>query len=149
MIGAAIIGSLGAAMLCYVTPREHLGLPRREDVREGVVAYRIAAHASDLAKGIPGAQLLDNAMSKARFEFRWADQIALALDPWKARELHQKGPEEPDGDGNRCCTMCGPNFCAMRVSHDVRNCALAADHSTDSSGTVLNDKDQALADRYA
>jgi len=125
-IGAAIIGSLGTAMLCYVTPREHLGLPRREDVREGVVAYRIAAHAADLAKGIPGAQMRDNAMSKARFEFRWDDQIALALDPWKARELHQKGPDEQDGNGNRCCTMCGPNFCAMRVSHDVRECARAA-----------------------
>ncbi|HPU97969.1 MAG TPA: phosphomethylpyrimidine synthase ThiC [Candidatus Hydrogenedentes bacterium] len=122
-IGAAVIGSLGTAMLCYVTPREHLGLPRREDVREGVVAYKIAAHAADLAKGIPGAQILDNAMSKARFEFRWDDQIALALDPWKARELHQKGPDEQDGSGNRCCTMCGPNFCAMRVSHDVRDCA--------------------------
>jgi len=124
-IGAAVIGSLGTAMLCYVTPREHLGLPRREDVREGVVAYKIAAHAADLAKGIPGAQILDNAMSKARFEFRWDDQIALALDPWKARELHQKGPDEQDGSGNRCCTMCGPNFCAMRVSHDVRDCARA------------------------
>ena len=114
-LGAAMIGWNGAAMLCYVTPKEHLGLPDKEDVREGVVVHKLAAHAADLAKGLPGAQIRDNAMSKARYEFRWSDQIALALDPERARNLRAaslpKGEVMPEG----YCSMCGPNFFAMRL----------------------------------
>lgn len=139
-IGAAVIGSLGAAMLCYVTPREHLGLPRHEDVREGVVAYRIAAHAADLAKGIPGAQLRDNAMSKARFEFRWEDQYALALDPWKARELHQGESGKKSENGKPYCTMCGPHFCAMRISRQVQDSANASAESVDRAETASSER---------
>jgi len=140
-IGAAIIGSLGTAMLCYVTPREHLGLPRREDVREGVVAYKIAAHAADLAKGIPGAQLVDNAMSKARFEFRWGDQYALSLDPWKARELHQEDFRNSAEVDYPFCSMCGPKFCAMRISHDVRQCARAGDGNGNQKARPSSEED--------
>ena len=112
-IGAAQIGWLGTAMLCYVTPKEHLGLPNKDDVREGVVTYKIAAHAADLAKGHPGAQVRDDAMSKARFDFRWEDQFNLALDPERAREYYYANGAHKEGD---FCTMCGPNFCAMRLS---------------------------------
>ena len=119
-IGAAQIGWYGTAMLCYVTPKEHLGLPNKEDVREGVVAYKIAAHAADLAKGHPAAQIRDDALSKARYEFRWKDQFNLSLDPERALQYYKEGSEF---DGNYC-TMCGPNFCAMRISHDVNDCAL-------------------------
>ncbi len=112
-IGAARIAYLGTAMLCYVTPKEHLGLPDKNDVREGVIAYKIAAHAADLAKGFPGAQVRDDAMSKARFDFRWADQFALSLDPERALEYYKANRSESEGD---FCTMCGPNFCAMRIS---------------------------------
>lgn len=115
-IGAAQIGWLGTAMLCYVTPKEHLGLPNKEDVRAGVIAYKIAAHAADLAKGHPGAQLRDNAMSKARFDFRWHDQFNLGLDPEKAMEYYR---ENGHIDGE-FCTMCGPNFCAMRLSQSIQ-----------------------------
>lgn len=114
-IGAARIAWLGTAMICYVTPKEHLGLPNREDVRAGVIAYKIAAHAADIAKGHPGAQLRDDAMSKARYEFRWKDQFNLSLDPERALEYYKLGGEY---DGNYC-TMCGPNFCAMRLSQDI------------------------------
>lgn len=114
-IGAAQIAWYGTAMICYVTPKEHLGLPNREDVRTGVIAYKIAAHAADLAKGHPGAQLRDNAMGKARYEFRWRDQFNLSFDPERALEYYKVGGEY---DGN-FCTMCGPNFCAMRLSQDV------------------------------
>lgn len=114
-IGAARIAWLGTAMICYVTPKEHLGLPNREDVRAGVIAYKIAAHAADIAKGHPGAQLRDDAMSKARYEFRWKDQFNLSLDPERALEYYKSGGEY---DGNYC-TMCGPNFCAMRLSQDI------------------------------
>ncbi len=117
-IGAAQIGWLGTAMLCYVTPKEHLGLPEKEDVRIGVVTYKIAAHAADLAKGHPGAQVRDNALSKARYEFRWKDQFNLSLDPERAREYFKAGKHE-DGE---YCTMCGPNFCAMRLSRDLKDC---------------------------
>lgn len=117
-IGAACIASMGTAMICYVTPKEHLGLPNREDVRDGVIAYKIAAHAADLAKGHPGSQLRDNAMSKARYEFRWKDQFNLALDPECALNFYKEGG---DYDGN-FCTMCGPNFCAMRLSQDIVKC---------------------------
>ncbi|MGB3475164.1 phosphomethylpyrimidine synthase ThiC [Mycobacterium sp. SMC-14] len=122
-IGAAIIAQAGTAMLCYVTPKEHLGLPDRKDVKDGVIAYKIAAHAADLAKGHPGAQDRDNALSKARFEFRWYDQFALSLDPDTAREYHDETlPAEPAKSAH-FCSMCGPKFCSMRISHDVRDYA--------------------------
>ncbi len=119
-IGAAMIGSFGCAMLCYVTPKEHLGLPNKDDVREGVITYKIAAHAADLAKGHPGAQDRDNALSKARFEFRWHDQFNLALDPVRAREFHDETlPAEPAKTAH-FCSMCGPHFCSMKLSADIR-----------------------------
>lgn len=117
-IGAAQIAWLGTAMLCYVTPKEHLGLPNKEDVRVGVITYKIAAHVADLAKGHPGAQIRDNALSKARYEFRWKDQFNLSLDPERALSYFKEGAHE-DGE---YCTMCGPNFCAMRLSRDLKNC---------------------------
>lgn len=118
-IGAAIIGSLGTAMLCYVTPKEHLALPERDDVREGVITYKIAAHAADLAKKHPGAEIRDYALSKARFDFRWKDQFNLSLDPAKAKEFYLAGRRDaPDAD-DKFCTMCGPNFCAMRISQNI------------------------------
>lgn len=116
-IGAAQIGWYGTAMLCYVTPKEHLSLPNLEDVRNGVIAYKIAAHAADLAKGHPGAQVRDDAMSKARYEFRWKDQFNLSLDPARARQYYIDSHK----DDNKFCTMCGPNFCAMRISQNVAN----------------------------
>jgi phosphomethylpyrimidine synthase len=119
-IGAAMIGWYGTAMLCYVTPKEHLGLPDREDVREGVIAYKIAAHAADLAKGHPGAQARDNALSRARFEFRWQDQFNLGLDPEKAREFHDQTLPAEGAKTAHFCSMCGPQFCSMRISQDVR-----------------------------
>ena len=119
-IGAALIGWYGTAMLCYVTPKEHLGLPDREDVRHGVVTYKIAAHAADLAKGHPGAQQRDNALSKARFEFRWMDQFALSLDPFKAKEFHDETLPADGAKTAHFCSMCGPHFCSMQISSDVR-----------------------------
>lgn len=119
-IGAAMIGWYGTAMLCYVTPKEHLGLPNRQDVRDGIMAYRIAAHASDLAKGHPGAQVRDNALSKARFEFRWEDQFHLGLDPEKARELHDQTLPRDAHKSAHFCSMCGPQFCSMKISQEVR-----------------------------
>lgn len=118
-IGAAIISSLGTAMICYVTPKEHLSLPNLNDVREGVITYKIAAHAADLCKGFPGANVRDDALSKARYEFRWKDQFNLSLDPEKAMKYYLESRRSaPDAD-DRFCTMCGPNFCAMRISQDV------------------------------
>lgn len=118
-IGAAIIGNLGTAMICYVTPKEHLSLPNAQDVRDGVIAYKIAAHAADLAKGFPGAQVRDDAMSKARFDFRWKDQFNLSLDPARAKQYWVESRRNaPDAD-DKFCTMCGPNFCAMRISQNV------------------------------
>ncbi|PLR86669.1 MULTISPECIES: phosphomethylpyrimidine synthase ThiC [Bacillus] len=119
-IGAAMIGWFGTAMLCYVTPKEHLGLPNKNDVREGVIAYKIAAHAADLAKGHPGAQIRDNALSKARFEFRWNDQFNLSLDPERAREYHDETLPAEGAKTAHFCSMCGPKFCSMRISHDIR-----------------------------
>ena len=122
-IGAAMIGWFGTAMLCYVTPKEHLGLPNKKDVKDGVITYKIAAHAADLAKGHPGAQYRDNALSKARFEFRWEDQFNLSLDPDTAREFHD---ETLPADGAKIahfCSMCGPNFCSMKITQDVRDYA--------------------------
>ncbi|MGD9896520.1 MAG: phosphomethylpyrimidine synthase ThiC [Candidatus Methylacidiphilaceae bacterium] len=122
-IGAAVIGWHGCAMLCYVTPKEHLGLPTRDDVRAGVVAYKIAAHAADLAKGFPGAQEWDNALSKARFEFRWNDQFALSLDPAMARSLHDEALPQEAAKSAHFCSMCGPQFCSMKITEEVRNYA--------------------------
>ncbi len=124
-IGAAMIGWFGTAMLCYVTPKEHLGLPNAEDVKQGVIAYKIAAHAADLAKGLPGAQKRDDALSKARFEFRWQDQFNLSLDPETAREYHDETLPAPAAKGAHFCSMCGPKFCSMRISQDVRDYAQA------------------------
>lgn len=122
-IGAAMIGWYGTAMLCYVTPKEHLGLPNRDDVREGVITYKIAAHAADLAKGHPGAQIRDDALSKARFEFRWHDQFNLSLDPERAREYHDETLPAEGAKTAHFCSMCGPKFCSMRISQDIRNYA--------------------------
>jgi len=122
-IGAAQIGWYGTAMLCYVTPKEHLGLPDKQDVREGIITYKIAAHAADLAKGHPGAQVRDNAMSKARFEFRWEDQFNLGLDPEKAREFHDATLPKDSAKVAHFCSMCGPKFCSMKISQDVREYA--------------------------
>ena len=129
-LGAANIGWYGTAMLCYVTPKEHLGLPDREDVRDGVITYKIAAHSADLAKGFPGAQLRDNAVSKARFEFRWEDQFNLSLDPERAREYHDETLPKDAHKTAHFCSMCGPNFCSMKITQDVRD--YAAEHGLDS-----------------
>jgi phosphomethylpyrimidine synthase len=122
-IGAAMIGWFGTAMLCYVTPKEHLGLPNKKDVKDGVIAYKIAAHAADLAKGHPGAQARDNALSKARFEFRWEDQFNLALDPEVAREYHDETLPQEGAKLAHFCSMCGPHFCSMKITQDVRDYA--------------------------
>ncbi|MBP1625584.1 MAG: phosphomethylpyrimidine synthase ThiC [Holophagaceae bacterium] len=122
-IGAAMIGSMGTAMLCYVTPKEHLGLPNKKDVKDGVIAYKIAAHAADLAKGHPGAMAWDNAMSKARFEFRWEDQFHLAMDPETAIEFHDATLPQEGAKQAHFCSMCGPHFCSMKISQDVREYA--------------------------
>jgi phosphomethylpyrimidine synthase len=122
-IGAAMIGWYGTAMLCYVTPKEHLGLPNRKDVKDGVIAYKIAAHAADLAKGHPGAQYRDNAISKARFEFRWEDQFNLSLDPETAREFHDETLPSEGAKAAHFCSMCGPHFCSMKITEDVRRFA--------------------------
>ncbi len=124
-IGAAMIGWYGTAMLCYVTPKEHLGLPDREDVRDGIMAYRIAAHAADLAKGHPGAQVRDNALSKARFEFRWQDQFHLGLDPERAQSMHDETLPKDAHKLAHFCSMCGPHFCSMKITQDVRDYAAA------------------------
>jgi phosphomethylpyrimidine synthase len=125
-IGAAMIGWYGTAMLCYVTPKEHLGLPNRDDVKDGVITYKIAAHAADLAKGHPGAQAWDDALSDARFEFRWEDQFNLSLDPTKARDFHDETMPAEAAKTAHFCSMCGPHFCSMRISQDVRK--YAAEH---------------------
>ncbi len=122
-IGAAMIGWFGCAMLCYVTPKEHLGLPNKHDVREGIVTYKIAAHAADLAKGHPAAQIRDNAMSKARFEFRWTDQFSLSLDPLKAKQFHDETLPKDAAKSAHFCSMCGPHFCSMKITQDVREMA--------------------------
>ncbi len=122
-IGAAQIGWYGCAMLCYVTPKEHLGLPNKADVREGIITYKLAAHAADLAKGLPGAQLRDNALSKARFEFRWEDQFNLGLDPDKARSFHDETLPKQSAKVAHFCSMCGPHFCSMKISQEVREFA--------------------------
>ncbi|MBE8718708.1 phosphomethylpyrimidine synthase ThiC [Cellvibrio polysaccharolyticus] len=130
-IGAAMIGWYGCAMLCYVTPKEHLGLPNKDDVKEGIITYKIAAHAADLAKGHPGAQLRDNALSKARFEFRWEDQFNLGLDPDTARSYHDETLPKESAKVAHFCSMCGPKFCSMKITQEVRE--YAAKHGTDIS----------------
>ena len=119
-IGAALIGWYGTAMLCYVTPKEHLGLPNKQDVKDGIIAYRIAAHAADLAKKHPRAQEWDNALSQARFEFRWRDQFHLSLDPETAEKYHDQTLPAEGSKSAHFCSMCGPNFCSMKITHDVR-----------------------------
>ncbi len=126
-IGAAMIGWFGTAMLCYVTPKEHLGLPNKQDVKEGVITYKLAAHAADLAKGHPGAQYRDNALSKARFEFRWEDQFNLGLDPEKAKEFHDETLPAEGAKLAHFCSMCGPHFCSMKITQDVREYAKEQD----------------------
>ncbi|MBE2294387.1 MAG: phosphomethylpyrimidine synthase ThiC [Phycisphaerales bacterium] len=142
-IGAAQIGWYGTAMLCYVTPKEHLGLPDKEDVREGIIAYKVAAHAADLAKGHPGAQLRDNALSKARFEFRWEDQFNLGLDPERAREYHDETLPKDSAKVAHFCSMCGPHFCSMKITQEVHE--YAARQGLDSE-TALT---QGLAEKAA
>ena len=133
-IGAAMIGWYGCAMLCYVTPKEHLGLPNKKDVKDGVIAYKIAAHAADLAKGHPGAQYRDNAISKARFEFRWQDQFNLALDPDTAREYHDETLPQEGAKSAHFCSMCGPHFCSMKITEDVRR--YAAENAINESAAI-------------
>ena len=135
-IGAAMIGWFGCAMLCYVTPKEHLGLPDRDDVKAGVIAYRIAAHAADLAKGHPAARLWDDAMSKARFEFRWRDQFALALDPETARAFHDETLPADGAKVAHFCSMCGPKFCSMKISQEVRDAARSQNDKTHDGMTT-------------
>lgn len=134
-IGAAMIGWFGTAMLCYVTPKEHLGLPNKKDVKDGIIAYKIAAHAADLAKGHPGAQYRDNALSKARFEFRWEDQFNLSLDPDTAREFHDETLPADGAKVAHFCSMCGPHFCSMKITQDVRK--FAEEKGIDNEDTAL------------
>ena len=133
-IGAAMIGWFGTAMLCYVTPKEHLGLPNKQDVRDGIIAYKIAAHAADLAKGHPAAQVRDNALSKARFEFRWQDQFNLGLDPEKAQEFHDETLPKDAAKHAHFCSMCGPHFCSMKITQDVRD--YAKEHGVDETAAL-------------
>ena len=143
-IGAALIGWFGTAMLCYVTPKEHLGLPNKQDVRDGIIAYKIAAHAADLAKGHPAAQVRDNALSKARFEFRWQDQFNLGLDPEKAQEFHDETLPKEAHKLAHFCSMCGPHFCSMKITQDVRD--YAKDHGVANEAEALA---QGMADKAA
>jgi phosphomethylpyrimidine synthase len=136
-IGAALIGWFGTAMLCYVTPKEHLGLPNKKDVKDGVIAYKIAAHAADIAKGHPGSRMIDDALSKARFEFRWEDQFNLAFDPETAREFHEETLPRDVARVAHFCSMCGPHFCSMKITQDVRD--YAESHGVDTD-TALKEK---------
>jgi len=149
-IGAAMIGWYGTAMLCYVTPKEHLGLPNKKDVKDGVIAYKIAAHAADLAKGHPGAQYRDNALSKARFEFRWEDQFNLSLDPEVAREYHDETLPQEGAKLAHFCSMCGPHFCSMKITQDVRE--YAATHGvsdTDALNVGMEEKSREFVEKGA
>jgi phosphomethylpyrimidine synthase len=143
-IGAAMIGWYGCAMLCYVTPKEHLGLPNKKDVKDGVIAYKIAAHAADLAKGHPGAQIRDNALSKARFEFRWEDQFNLSLDPDTAREFHDETLPQEGAKSAHFCSMCGPHFCSMKITEDVRK--FAAEQGLDATEGVKRGLEEKAAE---
>jgi phosphomethylpyrimidine synthase len=142
-IGAAMIGWYGTAMLCYVTPKEHLGLPDKDDVKDGIIAYKIAAHAADLAKGHPGAQIRDNALSKARFEFRWDDQFNLGLDPDKAKQFHDETLPQEGAKLAHFCSMCGPHFCSMKITQDVRD--YAATHGVSEAQAL----DQGMSEKAA
>src|SRR5450756_751109 len=146
-IGAAVIGMAGTAMLCYVTPKEHLGLPNRDDVKQGMIAYKIAAHAADLAKGHPGAQSWDDALSKARFEFRWEDQFSLAMDPETARSYHDETLPATPAKTAHFCSMCGPKFCSMRISQDVRDYAAAKELDL-TTAVELGLKEKSIAVSY-
>jgi len=145
-IGAAMIGWYGTAMLCYVTPKEHLGLPNRDDVKEGIITYKIAAHAADLAKGHPAAQLRDNALSKARFEFRWEDQFNLSLDPDTAREFHDETLPKEGHKVAHFCSMCGPHFCSMKITQDVRE--YAREHGIASMDVALGEGMKEKAEEF-
>ena len=140
-IGAAMIGWFGTAMLCYVTPKEHLGLPDKEDVKQGLIAYKIAAHAADLAKGHPGAQERDDALSKARFEFRWEDQFNLSLDPETARAYHDETLPQDGAKVAHFCSMCGPKFCSMEITQQLR------DYAAEQGVEVDEAVDAGLADK--
>jgi phosphomethylpyrimidine synthase len=142
-IGAAMIGWFGTAMLCYVTPKEHLGLPNKDDVKEGLIAYKIAAHSADLAKGHPGAQLRDDALSKARFEFRWEDQFNLSLDPETARSFHDATLPSENAKVAHFCSMCGPKFCSMQITQEVRE--YAQTHGVDEGRAI----DEGLREKAA
>ena len=146
-IGAAMIGWFGTAMLCYVTPKEHLGLPDRDDVKTGVITYKIAAHAADLAKGHPGAQYHDDALSRARFEFRWEDQFNLSLDPDTALKFHDETLPKEAHKVAHFCSMCGPKFCSMKISQEVRDYAASgmdemAQKFRDSGGEIYQEVDE-------
>ncbi len=149
-IGAAMIGWYGTAMLCYVTPKEHLGLPNKNDVKDGIITYKLAAHAADLAKGHPGAQIRDNALSKARFEFRWEDQFNLGLDPDKAREFHDETLPKDSAKVAHFCSMCGPHFCSMKITQDVRDYAQKIGVAeTDALAKGMQDKAREFKDAGA
>jgi len=145
-IGAANIGALGTAMLCYVTPKEHLGLPNRDDVKAGIIAYKIAAHAADLAKGLPGAQDRDDALSKARFEFRWNDQFNLSLDPVTARAFHDETLDSDASKSSHFCSMCGPKFCSMKITDDVRQ--YAAENGYGVEEDVIEKGMEEMSEKY-
>ena len=142
-IGAAMIGWYGTAMLCYVTPKEHLGLPNKDDVKDGIITYKLAAHAADLAKGHPGAQIRDNALSKARFEFRWKDQFNLGLDPDKAREFHDETLPKDSAKVAHFCSMCGPHFCSMKITQDVRDYAAKHGIASETAAVVQGLREKA------
>ena len=149
-IGAAMIGWYGTAMLCYVTPKEHLGLPDKNDVKDGIMAYKVAAHAADLGKGHPGAQIRDNALSKARFEFRWEDQFNLGLDPDKAREFHDETLPQHGAKLAHFCSMCGPHFCSMKITQDVREyAATQGDSEKDALNKGMQEKAQEFVEQGA
>ncbi|WDD99251.1 phosphomethylpyrimidine synthase ThiC [Thalassomonas actiniarum] len=156
-IGAANIGWYGCAMLCYVTPKEHLGLPNKEDVKEGLITYKLAAHAGDLAKGHPGAQIRDNALSKARFEFRWYDQFNLGLDPERAKAYHDETLPQESGKIAHFCSMCGPKFCSMKITQEVRDYAdkleqqptLTASDKSDIAVKVIDEAEQGMQEKSA
>ncbi|MEK6789339.1 MAG: phosphomethylpyrimidine synthase ThiC [Pseudomonadota bacterium] len=148
-IGAAMIGWFGCAMLCYVTPKEHLGLPNKKDVKDGIITYKIAAHAADLAKGHPGAQIRDNALSKARFEFRWDDQFNLALDPDTARDYHDETLPKEAHKVAHFCSMCGPKFCSMKITQDVRDYAAGLEAASLEDAAALAEAEKGMAEKSA
>ena len=147
-IGAANIAALGTAMLCYVTPKEHLGLPNRDDVKAGIIAYKIAAHAADLAKGLNGAQDRDDALSKARFEFRWNDQFNLSLDPVTARAFHDETLDSDASKTSHFCSMCGPKFCSMKITEDVRQYAAENGYGVEDTEEALKAGMSEMSEKY-